>query len=291
MNIALLLSGGTGTRLGKDIPKQYIRVGSFMIITYALRPLLASGHIDAVAIVAGEGYRDEITADINRLRNKETGSDGAITNGLPENETGNMSENEKLSFDDISGVGSLYDDLIDKLVVFADPGKNRQLSILSGMEKALELLPEGARLSVAEKDERKGDGDRKQNTVFIHDAARPLLKEALIDDCYKALPGHDGVMPVLPMKDTVYLSGNGRSVEQLLPRDRVFAGQAPELFLLEPYYSATKKLLPDEIMKIVGSTQVAIGAGMDIAMIPGDEGNFKITTMPDLERFAGIITG
>lgn len=26
-------------------------------------------------------------------------------------------------------------------------------------------------------------------------------------------------------------------------------------------------------------------AGMDIAMIPGDEGNFKITTMADLERF------
>ena len=26
-------------------------------------------------------------------------------------------------------------------------------------------------------------------------------------------------------------------------------------------------------------------AGMDIVMIPGDEGNFKITTREDLERF------
>ena len=30
-------------------------------------------------------------------------------------------------------------------------------------------------------------------------------------------------------------------------------------------------------------------AGLDIVMIPGDEGNFKITTMADLERFERIM--
>ena len=30
-------------------------------------------------------------------------------------------------------------------------------------------------------------------------------------------------------------------------------------------------------------------AGMDIEMIPGDEANFKITTMSDLERFRAYI--
>ena len=36
MNIALILSGGTGTRLGADIPKQYIKVGGKMIISYRI---------------------------------------------------------------------------------------------------------------------------------------------------------------------------------------------------------------------------------------------------------------
>ena len=34
MNIALVLAGGTGTRLGADIPKQYIEVRGKMIIDY-----------------------------------------------------------------------------------------------------------------------------------------------------------------------------------------------------------------------------------------------------------------
>ena len=37
--------------------------------------------------------------------------------------------------------------------------------------------------------------------------------------------------------------------------------------------------------KINGSTEPAILAGMDIAMIPGEEGNFKITSPADLARF------
>ena len=40
--------------------------------------------------------------------------------------------------------------------------------------------------------------------VLIHDAARPFLTGELIQKCIEALSGHDGVLPVLPMKDTVY---------------------------------------------------------------------------------------
>ena len=43
--------------------------------------------------------------------------------------------------------------------------------------------------------------------------------------------------------------------------------------------------MPDDIMKINGSTEPAILEGMDIAMIAGDEDNFKITTLADLNRF------
>ncbi|MDE7233113.1 MAG: 2-C-methyl-D-erythritol 4-phosphate cytidylyltransferase, partial [Lachnospiraceae bacterium] len=101
--------------------------------------------------------------------------------------------------------------------------------------------------------------------------------------------GHDGVLPVLPMKDTVYQSTDGKRVGALLNRSEIYAGQAPEAFRIGPYYEANKKLCPDRILKINGSTEPAVMAGMDIVMIPGDEGNFKITTREDLERFKEII--
>ena len=229
MRFAVLLSGGIGTRISSDIPKQYIRIAGHMIVTHALSVLLDSDHIDAVYIVAEQEWRDPILEDV-----KDTGLDTGRIQG------------------------------------FAPPGKTRQLSILNAMQ-------------LISKDSQEKD------TILIHDAARPLLTEELLEKCYKALSGHDGVMPVLPMKDTVYLSDDRKSVSELLDRSKVFAGQAPELFYFKPYYEANMKLMPDKILEINGASEPAVMAGMDIVMIPGDERNFKVTTDADMERFRRIM--
>ncbi|MBR5765493.1 MAG: 2-C-methyl-D-erythritol 4-phosphate cytidylyltransferase, partial [Lachnospiraceae bacterium] len=88
-----------------------------------------------------------------------------------------------------------------------------------------------------------------------------------------------------PMKDTVYLSEDGKGITGLLDRKSVYAGQAPELFKLKAYYEANKRLLPDDILKINGASEPAVMAGMKIAMIPGDETNVKVTSALDLEKY------
>ena len=60
MNVALLLSGGTGTRLGADITKQYIEVNGMPVLPYCLRTLLELKQIDAVQIVAYGKWQDYI---------------------------------------------------------------------------------------------------------------------------------------------------------------------------------------------------------------------------------------
>ena len=84
------------------------------------------------------------------------------------------------------------------------------------------------------------------------------------------------MIPVLPMKDTVYVSSDGKHVSSLLNRGEIFAGQAPELFVLGKYYEANERLLPHRIFQINGSTEAAVLGGMDIVMIPGDEGIIKL---------------
>lgn len=54
---------------------------------------------------------------------------------------------------------------------------------------------------------------------------------------------------------------------------------------MKKYLEANEVLLPEAILKINGSTEPAIMAGMNIKMIPGDENNYKITTEADLKRF------
>lgn len=228
MNIALILSGGTGSRMGFSIPKQYIEVGNKPIISYCIEQFSLHKRIDKIQIVADLAWQDAIAKWLEK------------------------------------------DDWKKKFHGFSTPGENRQLSILHGLEDI-------------KKDMEDSD------YVIIHDAARPLLSGKLISECLDKAIGHDGVLPVLQMKDTIYFSKDGEQISSLLDRQKVFAGQAPEVFRLGVYYRANLRLLPDQILQINGSTEVAFLAGMDMVMIPGEERNFKITTKADLERFRSII--
>lgn len=244
MTIALILSGGTGTRLGADIPKQYIEVNGRTILSYCMETLLVHPEIDGVQIVADPSWQQAIQKELE---------------GLERSLSKKPADKGK-------------DVFLQKIRGFSLPGETRQLSILNGLEDILSYAA-------------------GEDIVMVHDAARPCLTADMISRGLEAIKGHDGVLPVLPMKDTVYLSEDGKAVSSLLNRSQVFAGQAPEFFMLGAYMEANRSLLPDNIVKINGSTEPAILAGLDIAMIPGDEGNFKITTRADLERFQQIICG
>lgn len=226
MNTAIILSGGTGTRLGGDTPKQYIKVKDKMLIEYSVEAIHRCPSMDALVVVAANERRGEIEKCIPK--------DGSIT-----------------------------------FIGFADPGETRQLSILN----ALRFIAENA---------KEGDG---ADLVLIHDAARPNVTPELINELIKAAKDREGAMPVLPMKDTVYISKDQKTVTGLIDRKTVFAGQAPEVFRFEKYLKANEALLPDRIREINGSSEPAVLAGMDIALIPGDENNYKITTAEDLKRF------
>lgn len=159
----------------------------------------------------------------------------------------------------------------EKFISFALPGENRQLSIYSGLCVLRDIA-------------------KTDDIVLVQDAARPNTSMTLIQRCFALMDDVDGAMPVLPMKDTVYLSEDGKQVSALLERKQVFAGQAPESFRFGKYLAANEALLPDQILNINGSTEPAILAGMNIQMIPGEESNFKITTEADLKKYESICT-
>lgn len=222
MNTALILAGGTGTRLGTEIPKQYLEVKGRPIISYCIEVFETMDEIDGIWVVAEECWHDLIRSCAGK-----------------------------------------------KLAGFSKPGRNRQLSIWNGLcDMAGSAAPD--------------------DVVIIHDAARPFVTEKLVRDGIEACKTSAGALPVLPMKDTVYLGENGQ-ITSLLDRQKVFAGQAPEAFRYGAYYQATEALLPDRILKINGSTEPAVLAGLSVALIDGDERNFKITTKEDLARFQEML--
>ena len=60
MNIALILSGGTGSRIQSDVPKQYMAVSGRMIVTRCLEVFLEHPEIDAIQVVAAVDWSEAI---------------------------------------------------------------------------------------------------------------------------------------------------------------------------------------------------------------------------------------
>jgi len=223
MVIALVLSGGTGMRMGIDIPKQYIEVAGKKIIDYCLDVFQMCDEVDLIQIVAEPKW-------VNILDLKK----------------------------------------YSKFRGTSQPGRTRQESVLNGLKDILDYAAE-------------------DDVVIVHDAARPSVAEKMLRELIEETQDHDGVIPVLPMKDTLYFSEDGEKITSLLERKCIYAGQAPEAFRLGAYFEANKALSEEELLKINGSTEPAFMAGLDIVMIPGDERNFKITTKEDLRRFKKIV--
>lgn len=56
MNIAVILAGGMGTRVGADVPKQFIKIQGKPIVIYTLEAFQKHCEIDAIEIVCVENY-------------------------------------------------------------------------------------------------------------------------------------------------------------------------------------------------------------------------------------------
>lgn len=62
MNIAIILAGGTGTRVGAGVPKQFIKVRGKPILAYTLEIFQENENIDAIEIVCHKDWINEVEA-------------------------------------------------------------------------------------------------------------------------------------------------------------------------------------------------------------------------------------
>lgn len=115
--------------------------------------------------------------------------------------------------------------------------------------------------------------------VLIHDAARPLLSAAIIDRVIAALDTHIGAAPAVPVTDTLWSGADGL-VTGLQDRAGLFRAQTPQGFHLAPLLAAHQAVQGEATDDVA----VARAAGLDVAIVAGDDTNIKITTPGDFAR-------
>jgi 2-C-methyl-D-erythritol 4-phosphate cytidylyltransferase/2-C-methyl-D-erythritol 2,4-cyclodiphosphate synthase len=122
--------------------------------------------------------------------------------------------------------------------------------------------------------------------VLIHDGARPLVTRALIDRLLAALERHDGAAPALEITDALW-RGAGGMVSGTVDRAGLYRAQTPQAFRFAPILAAHLA----HPGGAADDVEVARAAGLDVAIVEGEETNLKLTFPGDFARAEAILKG
>jgi len=139
-------------------------------------------------------------------------------------------------------------------------GTTRQESVLRGLEALAKDAPDW---------------------VLIHDGARPSITPELIDRVLAGLQSGIGVIPALPVADTLKRIDESATIVETVARANLVRAQTPQGFHFSKILTAHRAAKDQEL---TDDAAVLEKAGYNVATVMGSESNFKITTQDDLIR-------
>lgn len=119
--------------------------------------------------------------------------------------------------------------------------------------------------------------------VLIHDAARPGLSASVIARLLAALTASPGAIPVLPVVDSL-AHADGEHMGAPAPREALRRVQTPQAFRFPAILGAHRAWTGETTAG--DDAQVARAAGLEVALVEGDEALHKLTFAADFAAAA-----
>ncbi len=123
--------------------------------------------------------------------------------------------------------------------------------------------------------------------VLIHDGARPLVSQAVIDRCYNGAITDGAVIAAVPVKDTLKKIEKNSRISGTIDRSNLYQAQTPQAFrkelLVRAYQQNGEEDVTDESSLLEKAT-------IPVTIVEGSETNLKITRPEDLALAEQIIT-
>lgn len=231
MNIAVILAGGTGSRMGMvDRPKQFIDIYGKPVVIHTIEAFEINENIDAICVICTKEWQEDLSIWIKE-----------------------------------------YD--IRKVRWIGDAGKTRQESSLNALE--------------AIKNDAQDD-----DIIIIHDSARPLISQRIINENIEKVKVYGACDTVIPAQDTIIRSVDGEHLESIPARRELYLGQTPQSFrysIVRKAYDDYFALPENERPVMTDDCGLVLASGAEIGMAMGDKLNMKMTTMEDLLLIKSIV--
>ena len=120
------------------------------------------------------------------------------------------------------------------------------------------------------------------DVVLIHDAVRPFITPKIVTDNLIAALNYGAADTCIPSFDTLVYAPNKRAIASIPQREDFQRGQTPQTFRFDWILEAHEQASFKGIANATDDCTLVAATGRPIAIVPGNEMNFKITSEFDL---------
>ena len=310
--IALILAGGTGSRFGSARPKQFTLVAGRTVLEHSIAAFEQSEEIDEIGIVVHPKHLDEVR---DLLRQQPHPKVTQVVAGGKERQDSTLNGLRAFLRED----GTLKNPVERERKSTTSPPNSAvcaPASLSSGKspqatEKSPLLSAENSEFSAetpqlfadnpqsATANREHSDDNPQLSTdnhptvrILIHDAVRPGVSLSLIGRVCAALRSHAVANVVLPVVDTlIEVDADGR-MRRVPDRALLRRVQTPQGFHAPVLFEAYRRALADPNFRATDDCSVVFRycPEIDIALVPGEERNLKLTYPEDLTVLAHYLT-
>lgn len=288
VNIAVILAGGTGSRLGSQTPKQFLKVAGKMVIEHTIEVFEHNQHIDEIAIVVYPDYYSLIEEIVLKNHWKKVkkilkGGDERYLSSLSAISAYEQQPSTNLIFHD--AVRPLVSNRIIDDVIEALKTHNAVDVVVPATDTIVEVDEKGEFITHIPNRRMLRRGQTPQ--AFRLTTIKKAYEIALSDPEFKSTDDCGAVVKYLP-EETVFVVDGEESNMKLTYKEDIFLLE--KLFQLRSFQSTHKvdfQQLRDKVMVIFGGNS---GIGAEIAHMSEKYGAkvfcfSRSTTNTDIAKF------
>lgn len=223
----ILPAAGYGSRMGGEMPKQYLSLLGKPLIQHTLDIFTSSTRISSVTVVlsAEDGLWDKLQLN--------------------------------------------QPSIASKVHTLRCGGATRAATVLNGLQAMQSYT-------------------QPNDWVLVHDAARPCLSSALLNQLLDTLQNDAvGGLLAIPLSDTLKRADSEQRVAKTEPRESLWQAQTPQMFR----YDVLKRALQAAGGAPTDEAQAIEALGLKPKLVPGELSNLKVTYSHDLLLAEAILKG
>jgi 2-C-methyl-D-erythritol 4-phosphate cytidylyltransferase len=130
-----------------------------------------------------------------------------------------------------------------------------------------------------------------ESIVLIHDGVRPIITGEAISANIKCVQKHDNAITCTPCYETILLSENAVTIENVPFRKHTYAAQAPQSFKLDEIIKCHNfiRSRPERYENMVDNATICNHLGIKTFIVIGNFGNIKVTTQEDIFMLKALL--